>query len=193
MSTLFDMDEVPVASSKSNEWYTPSRYIEAARAVMGGIDLDPASCELANSTVKAARYYTKEDNGLAQEWEARTVWLNPPFAAENELNPIRTWVGKLIAEHKAGKVGQAVLLVSAGTERLWFQALWEYCICFSDHQIVYARKGQPPDHKRHGDCFVYLGPHITRFAEHFTEFGPVVTPDGIHRRPSPVTQPSLFQ
>ena len=65
MIPLFDMEEIE-PSSKTNEWYTPAKYIEAARKVMGGIDLDPATCELANKTVKATKYHTKENNGLMQ-------------------------------------------------------------------------------------------------------------------------------
>lgn len=52
----------------SHEWYTPQRYIEAAREVLGGIDLDPASSALANETVKAARYFTIDDDGLSKTW-----------------------------------------------------------------------------------------------------------------------------
>ena len=63
---------------RRNEFYTPSHIIEIARACMGGIDLDPASCAIANETVKASRFYDIRQNGLKRPWFGR-IWLNPPF------------------------------------------------------------------------------------------------------------------
>src|SRR5262245_13067731 len=39
------------------EWYTPPQYIAAARAVLGAIDLDPASSEIAQTTVQAGAFF----------------------------------------------------------------------------------------------------------------------------------------
>jgi ParB family chromosome partitioning protein len=72
-------------SSKTPEWYTPSKYVEAARQVLGEIELDAASCELANKWVKADKYFSIEDNSLWQMWQAKTVWLNPPSINQPNL------------------------------------------------------------------------------------------------------------
>lgn len=119
-----------IVASNENEWYTPEKYIEAARTVLGTIDLDPASSKLANKTVKAKKFYTADDDGLHQPWKGR-LWLNPPYG-----RLAGEFVGRLVLEHEAGEVAAAILLVNAHcTDTDWFQPLWAYHLCFTDHRI----------------------------------------------------------
>jgi len=74
-----------------DECYTPGWIVEWVRGVLGGIDLDPATCEQAQRTVRAARYHTLADDGLAQDWAGR-VFLNPPWGGGQK----RRWVDKLL-------------------------------------------------------------------------------------------------
>lgn len=67
-----------VQDSGNQEYYTDIDIIALVREVLGGIDLDPASSEIANRTVNANRIYTREDNGLSLPWRGK-VWLNHPF------------------------------------------------------------------------------------------------------------------
>lgn len=166
---------------KSNEWYTPERYIEAARRVLACIDLDPASCETANETVKAIRYFTKEEDGLAQAWSGR-VWLNPPYSLEGSprgmFSPresvINRWIQRLIAEFRGGHVSEAILLAKADPKERWFQQLWDFPICFVWPSILFNRPGDlRPEKHQFGNIFVYLGADVESFISEFSAFGTI--------------------
>lgn len=158
-----------VISSETNEWYTPATYIEAARRVLGAIDLDPASCDEANEVIQAERYFTADDDGLKQRWAGR-VWLNPPYG-----RAAGDFIAKLVEEFDADHVRAAVALVNAHcTDTDWFQALWEHTLCFTDHRIDFAAGTADRSGSTHGSAFVYLGPEYGKFAREFAEFGAVV-------------------
>jgi len=169
-------DREALHSSESTEWYTPSQYLDAARDVLGTIDLDPASCEKANETVKADEIFTREDDGLAQDWHGQ-VWLNPPYGRHPKTNESQQaiWSRKLLHEWQAGRVEAAVLLVNAVPDRSWFQPLWEHPICFTESRIRFECPGdESPSQPTHGSAFVYLGDETGQFRQRFAEFGPVV-------------------
>lgn len=71
-------------SAETVEHYTPPAIVEAARATLGAIDLDPASCALANERVRAAVYFDRAVDGLSRSWGplgpglGARVFCNPP-------------------------------------------------------------------------------------------------------------------
>jgi len=186
-------------TQKSNEWYTSARYIEAARAVMGSIDTDPASCELANRTIQATTYYSKEDSGLAHDWYGN-VWLNPPFLKIENKSGIALFVNKLVCEYRCGHVSQAVLLATSDCDASWFHQLWDYPICFPDHNVYFDRPvglyERVEKEARHGHwfgtVFVYLGKHEQTFIDIFSQFGTIARRVSAQRQ-SCVTSQELWE
>lgn len=165
----FAKSQSPWLSSESNEWYTPSRYIEAARAVMGSIDVDPASNDTAQEVIQAGAYYTAETNGLNKDWPGR-VWLNPPYGGLSA-----PFVERLINQFNSGITTEAVVLVNANsTETNWFSPLWDYVLCFCDHRINFETPGGADNGSTHGSVFIYLGGNKHKFYENFNQFGYVV-------------------
>jgi phage N-6-adenine-methyltransferase len=160
-------------SSESTEWYTPKKYIDAARSVMGGIDCDPASNDYANQTVKATIYYTKETNGLDKPWSGN-VWINPPYGKEGNRSNQARWSQRLIEQYQAGVTKQAVLLVNIAAETTWFQVLWDYPICFPAGRINFYTPDGSMSGSTHGSALVYLGPNIEKFRRVFSQFGRVI-------------------
>lgn len=160
----------------SNNWYTPSLYIEAAHLVMGGIDLDPASCEFANRVVKAKRYFTAEDNGLMYPWIAESVWLNPPYGKTDQggASYLECFTHHLLEQYICGNTKQAILLIPNNTATSWFTPLWKHPICFPSHRVHFYTEKEVNNHAAFGGCFIYLGPNESRFVEVFRQFGTIV-------------------
>lgn len=117
---------IPQHSSATNEHFTPAHVVERARRVLGGIDLDPASCVEANATVQATHYFTQIDDGLALPWHGR-AFLNPPggklthkdgrwVPAPKNARPgsarssMAVWWETLAREYAAGRVTSAIFV-----------------------------------------------------------------------------------
>jgi len=155
-------------NSGVEEWYTPSELIEAARAVMGSIDLDPASSVAAQQTVQAGQFFTLEDNGLLQDWHG-TVWMNPPYTS----GLIGKFTEKLAAHVVAGDVIEAIVLVNNATETAWFQSLVSVCsaLCFPASRVKFlapdGEKGSPLQ----GQAILYAGEYPDKFQDAFKPFG----------------------
>jgi len=151
-------------NSGNNEWYTPVRFIELAHCVMGSIDLDPASSEIANKVVQAEKYYTKEDDGLSKDWYG-TVWLNPPYAG----NLIGKFIDKLYESWDDGKISQAIILVNNATETSWFQKLGDRCaaVLFPSSRIKFLDPEGNSGAPLQGQALIYLGKNSSEFVDEF--------------------------
>ena len=156
----------------SDEWYTPAMYIEAARLVLGGIELDPASCALANTVVKAERYIDKAHDGLRLPWCTGGLWLNPPYSATQE------WVDKLIEEYDGERTDAAIVLVNNATETRWFQALLRrFPVCFPSSRLQFWRHDHENVGARQGQAIFLLTrdrAQMGNFTAAFGQFGPVL-------------------
>ena len=148
-------------NSGENEWYTPKEYIDIARMVMGAIDCDPASSDIANKTVGAEIYFTAENNGLEQKWVGN-VWMNPPYAQPL----IQQFADKLISEIDNGNVEQACVLVNNATETQWFQSMAQKAsaIWFMKGRVKFLDvKGNANGAPLQGQCMLYFGNKIDAF------------------------------
>lgn len=155
-------------NSGENEWYTPPEYIEAARWVMGAIDLDPASSAIANEVVQAEKFYSLADDGLSQPWRGR-VWMNPPYAAEL----VGQFTEKLADHVDAGDVSSAIVLVNNATETEWFKTVIDRAsaICFPNKRIKFLSPNGELGAPLQGQAILYIGTDVDAFVQAYSGIG----------------------
>lgn len=135
---------------KSDDWYTPREIFDALGLTF---DLDPCSPG-AGHWVPAINIYTKEEDGLAQDWFG-LVFMNPPFGGRNGHVP---WLRKFL-DH-----GNGVAIVRAYTSSAWFHqwAIKAELLLFPKGKTKFVRPdgsiGRAPGH---GVALLGMGPVAT--------------------------------
>ncbi|MGL5581802.1 MAG: DNA N-6-adenine-methyltransferase [Cetobacterium sp.] len=170
-------DSVMVMNNHSNnnndEWFTPPEYVDSARWVMEGIDVDPASNDVAQRHVGATVYYTKENSSLTPEVEwCGKVWMNPPYS-----RVIKEFVSKLVNQFHLGNVTQAIVVTNNGTDTRWYQELLSIStgICLPRGRIAFMNEhGERISNNNKGQTFFYIGQDFNRFAREFHQYGSIL-------------------
>lgn len=73
-------------SSSTDEWETPQ---DLFNQLDGEFHFTLDVCATPQNT-KCVKYFTKEQDGLTQDWRGETVWCNPPYGKQ-----IGDWMRRL--------------------------------------------------------------------------------------------------
>lgn len=159
-----------LTSQATQEWYTPPWLIDLARELLGTIDLDPASNDVAQQWIQATTYYTVE-TPLQAPWAGR-VWLNPPF------NDTPTWVARLESAYVTGAVREALLLVNSAPGYVWWETLWrQRPVCMLRERFCfYTAAGTAGGQAKKGHTIAYYGRDYGRFTTLFAPLGRIIYP-----------------
>lgn len=86
--------------------------------------LDPCST---HENAKCKKHFTKNENGLLQDWSNEVVFCNPPYGKELPL-----WIEKAYNENKKGSL--VVLLIPARTDTNYFHKY-----IYKQHEIRFIK------------------------------------------------------
>lgn len=104
------MNNEVMFSSRADDWETPQWLFDQLNAEFG-FTLDVCATP---DNAKCERYYTKAEDGLAQDWSG-VCWMNPPYGRE-----IGRWIEKAY-ESSLGGVTVVCLLPSRTDTKWWHE------------------------------------------------------------------------
>ena len=143
----------------------PAALIDAARATMGNIDLDPSGSEEIDRVVKAAKSMSFATGSLVKPWSG-LVWVAPDKTREADV------VEKLVESE--AQIWEFCLYSRAVTAEKWSQEILARCdaVCFVrrdalDHELKKGARHKPM-------MVVYRGSKRQAFIASFSRFGVVV-------------------
>ena len=111
-------------SSKTDQWATPQDFFDELNREFK-FTLDPCAD---HENHKCPLYFTKETDGLKQDWGGHTVFCNPPYGRE-----MRQWIAKAFEEAKKDNT-TVVLLIPARTDTSYF-----HDFIYKKHEVRFVK------------------------------------------------------
>lgn len=99
-------------SSDKDEWETPPWLFNYYNSWYN-YDIDVCATK---ENAKCPEFFTPEQDGLAQSWAGKRVWMNPPYGRK-----IKHWIGKAISERRSASL--ITMLIPARTDTEWWHDL----------------------------------------------------------------------
>ena len=157
----------------------------------GEIDLDPVSSEIANTLIEANKFFTKEHNGLVQEWKANSVYLYPPRdLLSNDEQPRdpylykkrkrfqrsaqRVWLETCLRKYRKNEFEEAIVFLTSSevalltTQRLKLDL--PLCICKERPELFIDEPGLPRLGRTRCFGFIYYFPSSLNTERRVGEF-----------------------
>lgn len=166
-------------SSRNDTWFTPVSIIKMARAVLGQIDLDPASDAIANQDVQATEFITAAQCGLATPWTYGSIWLNPPGGKIGNRSRTGLFWEKLMRHRDSGLLTHAIFMAFSAealqnTQGKTTLPMMAFPFCVPAKRIQFVFRGVEKTQPSHSNAVVYV-PGILdkteKFLEVFSELG----------------------
>ena len=130
----------------SDDWYTPKWIIDT----LGPFDCDPCAPPIEVRPYQIAPIaYTKQDDGLAHEWQG-TVWMNPPYSRV---------LLRQFCEKMAAYGNGIALLVNRQDNLLWQEVIFPSAksMIFMRHRVKFIRPDGTTGSPFFGSCLVAWG------------------------------------
>lgn len=167
-------------SSRTDLWGTPIDIIEAARDVLGGIDLDPASDERFNARVGASKILTASDDALVTPWpNGCSVFLNPPGGKRGRDSMTVLFWQRLLEYRQQGSMKHAIFLAfsleALQTTQQCELSIGHFTMCIPRRRLRFVSPdGATGEAPSHSNVIAYLPGTVqvhSRFVSLFSQFG----------------------
>lgn len=185
-----------------DDWLTPVEYLPYIDALLGDIDLDPCSTEIANKQfLRARQIYTMADDGLNIQipWSGVTYLFPPTYgrcsysmqrqtwkwslrAGHGAKAPAAIWFQRLEKEWKLRNVSEALFFTTSHEIMRTCPNLWDYPVCIPSKRcnLIFGKSLTVTGGAFTWGFFVYLPrpdlgfQQVERFKSIFSHIGKVV-------------------